>query len=132
MRPSAIHHVSINVTDLNTALAFYTERLGLTARTDRPANLGPGAWLDAGGEQLHLIVGNVPAGHGQHFALRVDDLDASIAELRAAATPVSNPVPVGAARQAFLNDPDGNTVELHEPPTAAAHPAAAHGHIRAR
>lgn len=115
MRPSAIHHVSINVTDLNTSLVFYTERLGLTVRTDRPASLGPGEWLDAGGEQLHLIVGAVPSAHGQHFALRVDDLDASIAELRATGTPVSDPIPVGAARQAFLNDPDGNTIELHEP-----------------
>ncbi len=123
MRPSAIHHVSINVTDLNTALAFYTERLGLTVRTDRPASLGPGAWLDAGGQQLHLIVGGVPAAHGQHFAVRVDDLDASIAELRAVGTPVSDPIPVGAARQAFLSDPDGNTIELHEPATSPAEPS---------
>jgi glyoxylase I family protein len=122
MRPSAIHHVSINVTDLTTALAFYTERLGLTVRTDRPASLGPGAWLDAGGEQLHLIFGNVPSAHGQHFALRVDNLDASIAELRAVGIPVSDPVPVGAARQAFLNDPDGNTIELHEPAASATEP----------
>jgi glyoxylase I family protein len=113
MRPSAIHHVSINVTDLTTALAFYTERLGLTVRTDRPASLGPGAWLDAGGEQLHLIFGNVPSAHGQHFALRVDNLDASIAELRAVGIP---------ARQAFLNDPDGNTIELHEPAASATEP----------
>jgi glyoxylase I family protein len=123
MRPSAIHHVSVNVTDLNTALAFYTERIGLSVRTDRPADLGDGAWLDAGGQQLHLIVGDVPSAHGQHFALLVDDLDAAVAELRGAGAAVSDPAPVGAARQAFLTDPDGNTIELHEAATLAAKPS---------
>lgn len=115
MKPSAIHHVSVNVTHLDAALAFYTRQLGLTVRTDRPAGLGPGAWLDAGGQQLHLIAGRPPRALGQHFALLVDDLDAAVAELRGAGVAVSDPVPIGAARQAFLSDPDGNAIELHEP-----------------
>jgi glyoxylase I family protein len=118
MHPSAIHHVSVNVTDLDAALAFYVGRLGLTQRTDRPATLGGGAWLDAGRQQLHLIVDTPPAALGQHFALLVDDLDAAVAELRAAGLTVSDPVPIGRARQAFLADPDGNGIELHEPQSA--------------
>jgi len=108
--------VSINVTDVDAALRFYTDVLGLTVREDRPADLGiGGAWLDAGGQQLHLIAAGVPAGMGQHFALRVDDLDAVVAELRAGAVEVSDPKPVGTSHQAFLTDPDGNLVELHQP-----------------
>jgi catechol 2,3-dioxygenase-like lactoylglutathione lyase family enzyme len=102
------------------ALAFYTELLGMTVRADRPADLGGGAWLDAGDQQLHLIVGAVPSAHGQHFALSVDDLDAAAAELHAAGTAVATPVPIGTARQAFLTDPDGNAIELHEPSMSVA------------
>jgi glyoxylase I family protein len=115
MRPSGVHHVSINVDDVEAAIRFYTEVLGLTARTDRPDFGFGGAWLDAGGQQLHLIEAGVPAGLGQHFALRVDDLDAVVEELRGAQVEVSDPSPVGTGRQAFLTDPAGNLVELHQP-----------------
>ena len=36
MRPQAIHHVSINVTDTKDAMRFYVDVLGLTERGDRP------------------------------------------------------------------------------------------------
>jgi catechol 2,3-dioxygenase-like lactoylglutathione lyase family enzyme len=114
MKPLAVHHVSIAVTDVEQALTFYTETLGLVTRTDRPDDLGDGAWLDVGGQQLHLIKSDPPAARGQHFAVLVDDLDATIAELRAIDVAVSAAVPVGAARQAFLSDPFGNAIELHE------------------
>jgi glyoxylase I family protein len=52
---------------------------------------------------------------GQHFALQVRDLDDAIAELRATGITVSDASPVGTGRQAFLSDPSGNGVELHEP-----------------
>jgi len=51
---------------------------------------------------------------GQHFAIRVEDLDAVVAELRAHAQTPSDPSPVGSSRQAFISDPSGNVVELHE------------------
>lgn len=114
VKPKAVHHVSINVRDVPVAEVFYTERLGMTRRTDRPDFGFAGAWLDAGGQQVHLIEGEPPPAVGQHFAIQVDDLDAAIAELRAAGVNVSDPSPVAANRQAFLNDPSGNGIELHE------------------
>jgi catechol 2,3-dioxygenase-like lactoylglutathione lyase family enzyme len=113
MKPLAVHHVSVNVADLDTAVAFYTEVLGLTVRPDRPTSLGAGAWLDAGGQQVHLIDGTPPPADGQHFALLVEDLDAAVAEVRGAGFAVSDPVPIGAAWQSFLADPSGNAIELH-------------------
>lgn len=115
MKPLAVHHVSIAVPDVDEALDFYTRVLGLTVREDRPANLGPGAWLDIGGQQLHLVRSDTPEPRGQHFAVLVDDLDTTTAELRAAGVSVSDAVPIGSARQAFLTDPSGNAIELHEP-----------------
>lgn len=115
MRALGLHHVSINVADVPAALGFYVDGLGLVPRTDRPDFGFGGAWLDAGDQQVHLIEASVPEDRGQHLALRVADLDETVAELRAAGTTISDPSPVGTGRQAFLHDPAGNLVELHQP-----------------
>jgi glyoxylase I family protein len=117
MRSVGVHHVSINVQDVDEACRFYVELLGLSLRTDRPDFGFAGAWLDAGDQQVHLIHAEVPASHGQHFALWVEDLDAAVTELRGRGVEVRDPSPVGAGRQTFVTDPSGNVVELHEPPT---------------
>lgn len=113
-----MHHVSINVDDVDAAFGFYTGVLGLVARGDRPDFAFAGAWLDAGGQQVHLIEGRPPSAEGQHFALQVEDLDATVAELRGRGIEVSDPRPVGSSRQSFLSDPSGNLVELHQVATA--------------
>lgn len=120
MRPVAVHHVSLNVDDVEAALRFYCDVLGLEARADRPDFPFGGAWLDAGGQQIHLIVGKPPPGLGQHFALLVDDLDGTVTELRDRGVEVSDPKPVGTSRQAFVTDPAGNLVELHQASAASA------------
>ena len=114
MKPTAVHHVSINVRDVDEALDFYVNQLGLTQRTDRPDFGFAGAWLDAGGQQVHLIEGEPPTALGQHFALQVDDLDAAIAELRSHGIRTTDASGVGRSRQAFVSDPSGNGIELHE------------------
>ena len=114
MRPLAVHHVSINVENVDEAIDFYTGTLGLELRTDRPDFGFGGAWLDAGGQQVHLIEGKTPAGHGQHFALLVESLDETVSELRGRGIEVSDPRPVGTSRQSFVSDPAGNLIELHE------------------
>lgn len=118
MKPLALHHVAVLVTDLDDAVDFYVRTLGMTHRTDRPSTLGPGAWLSAGDQQIHLTVGTPPERAGQHLALHVADLDAASEELRREGVDVSPPVAIGTARQAFLSDPSGNAIELHEPAPA--------------
>jgi catechol 2,3-dioxygenase-like lactoylglutathione lyase family enzyme len=115
MRPVGIHHVSINVSDVAAALAFYTEVLGLEQRTDRPEFGIGGHWLNAGGQQVHLIDMAMPDQRGQHFALQVADLDAVVAELRARGITVGEPMSTGVGRQCNLHDPCGNLIELNEP-----------------
>ena len=117
MRAAGVHHVSLNVSDVAAAKAFYVDVLGLTERTDRPDFGFGGAWLDLGGQQVHLIEGTVPDGVGQHFAIAVDDLDAVVDELRGRGVRVSDPKPVATSRQSFLKDPSGNLVELQQPAT---------------
>lgn len=116
MRPRGVHHVSITVGDVEAAVRFYTEVLGCRVRDDRPDFGFPGAWLDVGDGQLHLIGGEPPPDRGQHFAILVDDLDAVVTDLRRRGVEVPDPFPVGAgpARQTFVRDPSGNLVELHQ------------------
>jgi glyoxylase I family protein len=105
VRVLAVHHVSINVDDLEPAVDFYVDVLGLTRRDDRPILGVDGVWLDAGPQQVHLIKAPPPTARGQHFA---------VADLRTRQVEVSDPAPVGRSRQSFLTDPAGNLVELHE------------------
>src|SRR2546423_15420194 len=107
MAPLGLHHVSIMTPDVEAARAFYIDVLGLTPRTDRPDFGIGGAWLDAGGQQVHLIEGETPPAMGQHFAIAVDDLDAVVAALRGQGLEVSGPVGIGPGRQAVSQDPAG-------------------------
>ena len=117
----AVHHVALDVDDLDAALRFYVGAMGFT-ELPRPDFGFPGAWLDMGDHQLHLVEvqGPMPPNGGAHFALRVDDLDAAVDALRAEGVAV-HPIPEtpGAGRQAFLNDPAGNLIELNQPTNAS-------------
>ncbi len=115
MKPLGIHHVNITVGELAPALAFYVGALGMIERADRPDFAFGGAWLDVGGQQVHLVVGTPPVETGDHFAIAVDDVLTAVGELRARGFRVSEPRPVGSGHQAFLRDPWGNLVELQQP-----------------
>jgi glyoxylase I family protein len=114
MEPLAIHHVAINVSDVGEGVEFYTGVLGGTLRPDRPDFGIAGAWIDLGGQQVHLVEAPVPHNLGQHFAIRVGDLDAVVRELRSKHIEVADPMSTGANRQTFINDPAGNAIELHQ------------------
>jgi len=118
VQPVSVHHVSINVSDPDASVAFYTDVLGGTVRGDRPDFGFGGAWIDLGDAQVHLIEAAVPPNLGQHFAILVDDLDRVVDELRGKGFGVGDPVVVGPDRQTFLDDPDGNVIELHQIGTA--------------
>jgi catechol 2,3-dioxygenase-like lactoylglutathione lyase family enzyme len=107
--------VSIKVRDTEKAIRFYRDVLGFSVRSDRPAFGFGGAWLDVGDQQVHLVEGPIPEDEGQHFALQVDDIAAAIGDLRSRGVEVTDPIPVNESQQAFVNDPDGNLIELHQP-----------------
>jgi len=115
MKPLGVHHVSIMTPDVDAALAFYTEVLGLTVRSDRPDFGIGGAWLDAGDQQVHLVEGATPTEAGQHFALRVGDIISVVAELREKGLEVADPFVTGVGRQTTVRDPAGDVVELNQP-----------------
>ena len=115
MKVLGVHHVSLMTPDVEATKAFYVDVLGCTERTDRPDFGIGGCWLDAGGQQIHLVEGDTPNRAGQHFAFRVDDLDAVVAELRSRGYDVKDPFHSGVGRQTTVDDPVGNMVELNQP-----------------
>jgi catechol 2,3-dioxygenase-like lactoylglutathione lyase family enzyme len=114
MKPAGLHHVAICVADAQKGLAFYRDLLGMT-QLPRP-DLGPGYWLDAGGQQVHLMESDTPPPVANHFAIRVDDIDAAVTDLQEQGVEVYRvPLIAGAGYQAVLHDPFGNLVELNQP-----------------
>jgi catechol 2,3-dioxygenase-like lactoylglutathione lyase family enzyme len=115
------------VDDVDAALAFYCERLEFT-EVMHPAPTF--AMLARGGLRLVLSApGGGPGGGGampdgtmpqpggwNRFSLEVEDLAATVEELRAAGVHFRNEIVDGAGgRQIIAEDPSGNPVELFQP-----------------
>jgi glyoxylase I family protein len=117
LSPQGLDHVAVNVPDVPGAITFYTEVLGLTLNDTRPDFGFAGAWLDVGGQQVHFIEATPAPNVGQHFAILYDDLHAVVEDLRSQGYQVTDPVPTSPDRlQAFISDPWGNGIELHQYP----------------
>ncbi len=111
-----LHHVALVVKDADAAFAFYRDVLGLEA-VDRPDGAAdPGSWFDLGdGHQLHLFQPEDPTRTLPHFAVRVADLEATVAAIRAQGVPVyPTEHQQGFGHQAFVLDPSGNLIELNQ------------------
>lgn len=116
--------VRYQVTDVDRAVRFYTERLGFTL--DLQAGT---AFATVSRGDLRLLLSGpgssgarpMPDGRAQtaggwnRIVLYVDDFAAIIERLRAAGTPFRNDIERGmGGAQIQLEDPDGNPIELHE------------------
>ena len=128
-----LDHGGLLVSDVERAVRFYTDALGLTEIPRPPTFDTPGAWLAVGEHhQLHLLgeteagraramhpeydPAEIVIGYGTHLALAVDDLQALLA--RAAAhgvEPIGDVIARGdGVRRTFVTDPDGHVIELME------------------
>jgi len=111
-----VHHVAICVDDVDKAIDFYVDVLGCHVREDRPDFGFPGAWLDAGSQQIHLMQFGSPERSMSHYALRIDDVDGWCEHLTAKGIEHQRSDHImGAGQQVFLHDPAGNQIELNQP-----------------
>lgn len=117
-----LHHVSLIVEDLNIAMAFYDELIGLDIDNSRPDLGYPGAWLTLPGEQqIHLMQLDDPdknssrpehGGRDHHIAFSVssiDDIASSLENLEMSYTRSRS-----GRKALFCRDPDGNALEFIE------------------
>lgn len=115
MQLQGIHHVSINVKDVEQATAFYCGVLGLE-QLPRPELGFPGAWLRAGTQEVHLLgIDSTAPPKEQHFAFAVADLAKVQAQLDESGIPCSKSMEIdGVCLQAFAHDPSGNMLEFNQ------------------
>ena len=118
---TGIHHASVLVSDLARALHFYVDVLGIEIDRSRPTMPFPGAWLQLGDQQIHLLELPSPdprverpqhAGRDRHTALSVCGLEAVVGRLEQAGVAIT--LSRSGRRAVFCRDPDGNGIELVE------------------
>ncbi|HET9948924.1 MAG TPA: VOC family protein [Longimicrobiales bacterium] len=115
------------VTDVDRAIEFYTALLGFEL-VMHPAP--PFAMLQRGDLRLLLSAPNSQGGGGQpmpdgtapapggwnRFAIETDDLEAMVRSLSAAGARFRDAIVTGVGgKQALVEDPSGNPIELFEP-----------------
>jgi glyoxylase I family protein len=115
------HHASLIVSDANTSLAFYRDILGMEVDENRPDLGYPGAWLNLGEVQVHLLelpnpdpLEGRPAhgGRDRHLAFYINDINLLAEKLS------NNDIPFTTSRSGrkalFCRDPDQNALEFIE------------------
>lgn len=118
---SKLLHASVMVADSGRSVAFYAEILDLVPDDKRPDLGYPGAWLNVGEQQIHLLQLPNPdpvkgrpehGGRDRHIALAVADIGQLQQRLE------RNQVPYTKSRSGreaiFFRDPDGNAIECVE------------------
>ena len=132
------HHVGITVSDLDRAVDFYRDVLGLSVvaefsvsgeafetGVDIEGANAQFAHLDGGGVRIELVAYDPAADApstpqlndtgATHLGLEVDDLDAFYNELPPTVDTLSSPQTTETGtRILFLRDPEGNLVEVLE------------------
>jgi catechol 2,3-dioxygenase-like lactoylglutathione lyase family enzyme len=116
----SLHHAQVFYPPGEEAKArdFYQKSLGL-AEIPRPATLADrdGIWFAAPPGHVHLSADRDLALHPRrHFALRVDDLDATRARLARGGARFEEATPIPGWRRVYVFDPFGNKIELDEIP----------------
>ncbi len=107
-----LHHVTVSVSDLDRSRDFYGRVLGLNELPRRGVGVN-GAWFQVGPSQVNLLVRKEPAPDAsRHFALCVDSIRSSRKSLEAEGMELTKTTRVGNINRFFLNDPDGNRVEI--------------------
>jgi catechol 2,3-dioxygenase-like lactoylglutathione lyase family enzyme len=121
MDVTGLDHAAIKTEKLEETRRFFEGVLGLTVGP-RPAFDFNGYWLYAGRHDLvHLVetdAAKTPSSGAaiNHFALRVADYEATIADLKAKAVPFeTETTPGGELRQIYVTDPNGVRIELNSP-----------------
>ena len=118
MRTRAIDFVVYPVTDLPRALAFYRDTLGLRFPLTEEAAEPGDFWTEFDSPPVALALCAPPSDDWRGppaVALAVDDVRAAVEELRTKGVPIlAEPRDTGGCTTAYVADPDGNRVCLHQ------------------
>ena len=115
---TGVNELVLEVVDLEAAERFYADVLGFPVVDRWPGR--EAVWVMAGGgtriglwrPQVGLFGGR--GGLHVHFAMHIadEDFDAAVDRLESHGCEVNQTAVEGAGRSAYVDDPDGNVVEL--------------------
>jgi catechol 2,3-dioxygenase-like lactoylglutathione lyase family enzyme len=113
---SGIHHITVEVKDLDEALEFYIEILGLD-ELDTPENIKEARirWIKFNDTSALHLIENIDCSPPllAHIALKVEDLNSWEEYLENKGIKISAPkLNVYNAERFFINDPSGNRIEI--------------------
>jgi lactoylglutathione lyase len=123
---TSIAHIAIRARDIDSMVAFYTEKLGFAEmfRLNQDNGSLMLVYLRITDDQyIELFpngTGDGPAGPQavgmNHLCLTAPDLDATVAGLTERGVTLTRPLQMGrdGNRQAWIADPEGNRIELME------------------
>ncbi len=114
VRLKNINHITYNVKDKDAALAWYQDVLGLK-QIPKQVDSDHLYWLQLpSGAMVHIIENpDAPSAPSHHTAFEVDDLDAARDTVMAKGVDVTEiQTRHDGQRACYLNDPDGNRIEL--------------------
>lgn len=123
---AALGHLALKVRDLETSATFYRDQLGF-AEMDRLRDENGDTWLIylriTDHQFLELMISDsadpAPADGATgttHFCFTIDNLDVEAARLNANGISLTSQIKLGqdGNRGAWIEDPDGNRIELME------------------
>lgn len=109
-----IHHVEVCVTEMESALRFYSDYIGLKI-IKNTSSFSESCWLQLGSQQLHLTPLPNHTGHEeQHFAIEVENLALYRQKLSRFGIKIIEAREIPGIKRFFVFDPSGNRVEFVE------------------
>jgi catechol 2,3-dioxygenase-like lactoylglutathione lyase family enzyme len=118
MKLKNIHHYSLVVTDMERAVKFYTNVLGLQ-EIEIPSTFKPAGakvrWFQLGDQHIHLMPSAQPdAMSPRHIALEIDDAQAGREYFKNKGIEIREEILIPGADRFVISDPDGNRLEMIE------------------
>ena len=110
-----IDHIVLPVADIDRALAFYNAGLGFNLAADARAVGLPMAFLAAGDYHHHIALNTFKPAGLYHVAFNYPDrreLAKAVARLQAHGYAIDHATDHGGTVAVYLDDPDGNGIEL--------------------
>ena len=113
-----IAFVAYPAENVTATRAWYEKHLGLNftgayaengVEMYNEANVGPACFA-----LMHPAYGQQPAGSGHGCAFEVEDMDATVKQLRDAGLTVNDPYQTPVCKVSGVTDPEGNKITLHQ------------------